>query len=554
MDKTEKLDYEGKQGALYLRVSDKKQEKMYGFVYQERQSRALADQLGITIKFVIKDAYTGMEFRERPELTTLRNMAKRREFEVVLMWKLDRLGRKGIQREIVREELKYHGVTILTTDPDEHADDDSPLGEVIRAMYSFKAEQERNDLILRTTSGKRERAMEGKLLGTGFPLYGYKWRSEKPQEKDAYVLNLDVILVEPDGTEWTEVKVVCVVFDLADSGMPIRAIAKYLNDKGIPTRKGTMWQPATIHQMLCHPFYTGEAAMFKRKDTEKKAGHKQPTRIIRPEEEQIKMPEGVVPAIIDKALFERVQMRLERNKREAPRNNKNPQESLLRSGFAKCGYCGGNTHFRRHIDRFGPGKDWCFYVCTKGNSGRFGTCQGCSIAAHTLDDAAWEAALEIIHDPSQADKKVETLRAQDDPSVTERTSITNKIARIEQQQKVLRKRLKELELDKDTEQWLSKELRDLAAEKKRYEDELKTSEDVHEKWKQLQTRLAEFHQRCQKWRENVDDPEFTPSYAFKRDAIDFFGITAIIWKQDHKPHYKIRSDPPSIVSLLSCGC
>ncbi len=388
MDKTEKLDYEGKQGALYLRVSDKKQEKMYGFVYQERQSRALADQLGITIKFVIKDAYTGMEFRERPELTTLRNMAKRREFEVVLMWKLDRLGRKGIQREIVREELKYHGVTILTTDPDEHADDDSPLGEVIRAMYSFKAEQERNDLILRTTSGKRERAMEGKLLGTGFPLYGYKWRSEKPQEKDAYVLNLDVILVEPDGTEWTEVKVVCVVFDLADSGMPIRAIAKYLNDKGIPTRKGTMWQPATIHQMLCHPFYTGEAAMFKRKDTEKKAGHKQPTRIIRPEEEQIKMPEGVVPAIIDKALFERVQMRLERNKREAPRNNKNPQESLLRSGFAKCGYCGGNTHFRRHIDRFGPGKDWCFYVCTKGNSGRFGTCQGCSIAAHTLDDAA----------------------------------------------------------------------------------------------------------------------------------------------------------------------
>lgn len=627
---TEKPDYAGKVGVLYLRVSDRQQEKMYGFAYQERQCRLLADQLGIIIIRVIKDTYTGMEFRDRPELTVLRDMAKHREFEVALMWKLDRLGRKGIQREIVREELKYHGVTILTTDPDEHADDDSPLGEVIRETYGFNAERERNDLILRTTGGKWERALSGKLLGTGFPLYGYKWKSNNPKEKDAYVISDDpitidgVVLTDENGEAWTEIKVVRTVVMFADNRMPFRAIAAWLTKRRIPTRKGAiwtstmverylhnrqhylasdspilaygylvvsdeqgqpwteasvahlicsmadqgnnaqtigsfltkmhvptgreaLWQAATVYQMLSNPFYTGEASMFKRQDTEKKQGHKQPTRILRSEEDQIKMPDGVVPQIIDKELFERVQLRLQQNKREAPRNNKNPHECLLRSGHAICGYCGGNAHFRRHKDRFGIGKDWCFYVCTRGNSG-FGRCKGCSIAAHIVHDAAWEAALEIIYDPSQADKRVERLRAQEDPNAGERTSIKNKIARIEQQQKVLRQRLTQLTLDKETEEWLSRELRDLAEKKKGYEGELKTTEDRHDKYTLLQSRLAEFHQRCQELREN---PEFTPSDAFKRDAIDFFGITAIIWQQDHKPHYKIESNPPLIVSLLS---
>lgn len=628
----QRRDFAHKRAALYLRVSDKKQEKMYGFAFQERQNKVLAHQLGVTIEpnHIIKDAYTGMEFRERPALSQLREMAKRGEFDVVIMWKLDRLGRKGIQREIIREELKYSGVTILTTDPDEHADDDSPIGEIIRAIYGFKAEQERNDLILRTTSGKRERAMEGKLLGTGFPLYGYKWRSDNPREKDAYILNCDIIKVDEDGTEWTEVKVVRTIFELVDSGMALRAIAACLCKKGIPTRKGTiwnaqmvqrilqdrqhfltsekpllacgyvvvldedakpwteasvarlictmadtgintqdigafltkkkvptgretLWQPATIHQMLSHPFYTGEATMFKRQDTVKKPGYKQPLRVIRPEEEQIRMPPGVVPQIIDKALFERVQAKLQKNKRDAPRNNKNPHESLLRSGLVKCGYCKGNAHFRRHIDRYGPGKDWCFYTCNRGNSGRLGTCQGATVAAHTLDDAAWEKALEIIKHPTLVDKKLQAYRIED-PSSGERERIVNKIARIEQKQKVLRKRLTELDLDEDTEVWLSGQLRELATDKQSYEEELKSSENVHEKWKKIQERLDELHEFCRKMREHLNDPHFIPTYQQKRDACEFFGITAIIWKQGHKPHYEFTADPPSIVSLLSCGC
>lgn len=544
-------DYKGKRAALYLRVSTADQEKMYGLQYQERDCFKFVEALGMRLnsdRHIVKDAYTGTEYFERPELMKLIEMAKRREFDAIIMWKLDRFGRKGLQREIIREQLKYYGVTTITLDPNEHADDDSPIGELIRLIYGFKAEQERIDIIERTTRGKRERAMQGKLLGAGFPLYGYRWRSNKPKEKDAYVLNLEIVKVDENGTEWTEVKVVNLIFELADKGTPIRAIARYLNEKGIPTRKGKMWQPPTLHQMLTHPFYTGEATMFKQKGTEKKPGKKRPTRIIRPEEDQIKMPEGVVPQVIDKALFERVQARLEKNKREATRNNKNPRESLLRSGFAKCGYCGGNVHFRRQIDKCGPGKDLRLYTCTRGN--RFGTCKGCSIAVHTLDSAAWQHALEIIRDPSQVDKRINALQS-DDPTKDRRKSIKSKLASIREQQNVLRERLVQLKLDKGTEEFINQRLNELAKEEQGYLDELNNTQNTYEQWNKLQERLKEFHQRCAKMRDQLDDPDFESSYEFKRDACEFFGIQAVVWRQGHKPRFKIESNPPSIVTLLS---
>ncbi len=69
-----------------------------------------------------------MEFREREVLAEILEMAKRREFDVLVMDVLDRLGRTGLPREIYRAELHMHGVRVLTTKPEEHADDDSLMG------------------------------------------------------------------------------------------------------------------------------------------------------------------------------------------------------------------------------------------------------------------------------------------------------------------------------------------------------------------------------------------------------------------------------------------
>jgi len=336
----EARDYTGKRAALYLRVSTEDQRKNYSFQYQERDCCALVQQYSMILnaeRHIVKDAYTGMEWRERPELTRLLEMAKRGEFDVLVMWKLDRFARKGIHQSIIREELKYYNVTILTIDPDEHADDDSALGDVIRAIYGFVAETERGNILKRSADGKRERVMEGKLLGTGYALYGYAWRSDKPKEKDAYV-------IVPE-----EAEIVQIIYKWYLEGMSIRGIAIKLNEMGVKTRmakmieaglpvqerfkksnQGPIWQPATIYQVLTHPFYTGDAAMFKRRDLARVPGKKQTPREMRPEDDWLKLPPGVVPQIIDKAMFEAVQARLEVNKQNSPRNNKKPHETLLR--------------------------------------------------------------------------------------------------------------------------------------------------------------------------------------------------------------------------------
>jgi len=558
----EKPDYRGKRAALYLRVSTEDQRKNYSFLYQERDCRVLVEQLSMTLdaeRHIVMDAYTGMEWHERPELNRLLEMARHQEFDVLIMWKLDRFARRGIHQSIIREELKYHGVSILTLDPDEHADDESELGEAIRASYGFVAETEHKNILERMENGKRERVREGKLLGTGYALYGYAWRSDKPKEKDAYV-------IVPE-----EAETVQNIYRWYLEGMTIRGIAIKLNHMGVKTRmakaieagaakpkrisnQGPIWQPATIYQILTHPFYTGNAAMFKHRDLARVPGKKQPPREIRPENEWIKLPSGVVPTIIDTATWNAVQEKLEANKRNSMRNNKNPHKTLLRSGLAKCGYCGGTMGVHRQIGHYKgrdgkPDKDCVQYACIRGKSG-FGRCRAFNIVTHIVDDAAWTEALKVISNPSLVNEKINTLRS-NDLTQERRTRYTNKLAEIEQKQKRLRDRLEDEDLDPETYQDIKLRLKRYAEEKVGYEEEFKRSKSIHEKWRELERRLDELHQCCAEMREKMSHPEYIPSYEQKREACELFGIHAIIWAQDHKPRFEIKCEPPSIARLLS---
>src|SRR5712692_4711510 len=181
----EMLKYKGQNAVIITRVSTLDQNKRYGHKYQERLTRAFLRLHGVNVLDVCSDSYTGMDFQDRKELQQLRkraaSMAAEGQLHLIAMWKLDRLGRKGIQREIVRAEFKSSGLGVVSTFKDEHADDDTTLGELVRAIYAFKAEQEIFDLKARVREGKNEKLLEGKILGTGFPGYGWKWNHDHTQ-------------------------------------------------------------------------------------------------------------------------------------------------------------------------------------------------------------------------------------------------------------------------------------------------------------------------------------------------------------------------------------
>ncbi len=258
---SQEYDYRGKRGVVLLRVSTEEQERKYGFPSQLRSVREkLLEPLGIRIfddeKHIKRDTYTGMEFQEREVLAEILEMARRREFDVLVMDVLDRLGRTGLPREIYRAELRMNGVRILTTKPEEHADDDTLMGQMIRLLHGFKSEQERNDIVRRTMNGSRERVLnDHKLLGARTPKYGWKYPTE---DRATYVANEDPLIIgetilrDENGDPWTEAKVRRQMFYMVDRGYTIRQVESYLTQQHIPTRKGNQWDSGMVKKVLAH--------------------------------------------------------------------------------------------------------------------------------------------------------------------------------------------------------------------------------------------------------------------------------------------------------------
>jgi site-specific DNA recombinase len=133
---------------------------------------------------------------------------------------------------------------------------------------------------------------------------------------------------------------------------------------------------------------------------------------LRPESERIPLPDGVIPALVSSELFEQANARLANNKQMAPRNNRNPEASLLRGGFVRCGKCGRTMHVHpRHHTRNGTRRDWLVYQCRH----QFHTPDACShtISVQKLDAEVWEYVTERAADARFIEQQIERLQRLD---------------------------------------------------------------------------------------------------------------------------------------------
>jgi site-specific DNA recombinase len=564
-------EYRGKRALMLLRVSTPEQEKGFGWPSQEREiRRKLIEPLGLRLdeeRHIIKDTYTGLEFRNRPVLEQILEMAQRREFDLLVTDVLDRLGRKGLERELYRMQLREYGVRILTTDPNDHADDDTFTGELIRLIKGYQAEEELNNFRRRSMNGVRTKiegdkvkGIEPQVLGNGHRYYGYKYALNERGKRTGLVLNHDVIRVDEDGTEWTEVKIVIFIFESAANGVALRQICILLNEMQIPSPyvakgitgrhvKYTIWKPCTIGRFIRQSAYWGEARFNKKPVAEKEPGKKVAPRKRTAESEQIVVS---VPTIVTKELAEAAQGRVAQNRKFATHNNQSPEETLLRSGLALCGHCGHQlrvNHKRSNWPRAGEKEYWSYYCPSGGNSP--GICRGCSISTSILDELAWKKAVEIINDAKEIDKRVERERSAD-PTADRRKNLNAMLKQIRDEQAALQDFLSEAirkrTLDSRTEARLTKELGQLAEQEEKCESMLAGDMDEYEKWKKVQKKSDELHQECVVMRERMRDPNYEPDYQKKHELLAFFGITVKLFHKDHKPRIQVECNPPDIVA------
>ena len=99
----------------------------------------------------------------RPALNKLMNDARKRRFDVMLVWRFDRFARSTRHLINALEEFKNLGIDFVSFQ--ENIDTSSPLGSAIFTIISAVAQLERDIISERVKAGLRRAKKNGKTLG-----------------------------------------------------------------------------------------------------------------------------------------------------------------------------------------------------------------------------------------------------------------------------------------------------------------------------------------------------------------------------------------------------
>jgi DNA invertase Pin-like site-specific DNA recombinase len=150
-----------KRAAIYVRVSTDKQT----VENQVRELRQIAERRGWEVVEQYSDAgISGSKGRDgRPGLDLMLNDAKRRKFDVVMAWAIDRLGRSLVDLLSTIQELEAAGVDLYLDQ--QSIDTTTPMGKLMFQVTGAFAEFERSMIRQRVHAGLKRAVEQGKTLG-----------------------------------------------------------------------------------------------------------------------------------------------------------------------------------------------------------------------------------------------------------------------------------------------------------------------------------------------------------------------------------------------------
>lgn len=250
---------------------------------------------------------------ERPNFQRMIADASGKQFERIIVWKLDRFARNRYDSAIYKHKLKQHGVRVISAMENVGEGDESVL---LEALLEASAEYYSLDLKKKIRRGHRESISKGNYCGGPVP-YGYKLVDKK--------LRID---------ERTA-PAVRYLFEEYAKGTPMRTIVDELNRRGVRSARGALLNYNSFSRVIANPVYIGEYHY---------AG--EPV-------------EGLAEPMIKRELFECVQQRV-KAKAAAPASARKVE--YLLHGKLFCGHCGSNM-----IGECGRGRHgnmFYYYTCS----------------------------------------------------------------------------------------------------------------------------------------------------------------------------------------------
>ena len=405
---------------IYTRVSTSMQVDGYSLDAQKDKLKKYAEFQDMVIMGEYSDeGKSGKNIEGRPQfLQMLKDIESGKDkIEFVLVFKLSRFGRNAADVLSSLQRMQDFGVNLICVEDGIDSSKDS--GKLMISVLSAVAEIERENILVQTMEGRRQKAREGKWNG-GFAPYGYKLENGE-------------LLIAED-----EAEVIRIIYDkFVNTTMGATSVANYLNEHGYVKKKRQnntldMFSAHFVKLVLDNPIYCGKLAYGRRKN-EKIAGTRNEYHIVKQEEYPIY--DGIHEAIVSEEIWQLAHRKRQETGIRTEKVYNLEHENIL-SGILRCPVCGapmyGNVNRKKKSDGTHY-KDYYYYACkhrTTINGHR------CGYKRQWKQEKVNEAVEEVIR------KLVENPKFEQ--AIREKIGARIDTDELEQEQEQLHKKLRQL--------------------------------------------------------------------------------------------------------------
>lgn len=299
--------------AAYVRISSEDQIGNYSIDAQKRAIEAWVVSNGGVLAQIYADEGHSGRTAERPAFKRLRQDARHKKFDAVIVHKFDRFARNRTDALAIKSLLRHdYGIKVFSvSEPSE--DSDGPMGALIEGIMEAVADWYSQNLSAETAKGKKERSNQG--IHNNQAPFGMKKNADKILVPDEDELPGLILAFESYATG-----------DYSDGD-----VAHLLNEKGYKSKTGRPFSKETVRDILQNQTYLGKTKYQK---------YKRRNDGSRSYEAPVEWFDGQHQAVISQELFDKC-MKVRANRRVHQQATKRYNSYLLRN-IAYCHRCCSN--------------------------------------------------------------------------------------------------------------------------------------------------------------------------------------------------------------------
>ena len=409
-----------KRVALYARVSTVEQaEEGYSIDEQLNLLREWCDHHGHIIhKEYVDRGFSGKNISGRPAIQQLLHDASQNKFDIVLVWKMNRLSRKSLDLLTIVDQLQKRNIGFRSYT--EQYETETPSGVLQFQMMAAIAEFERANIAENVKMGMIARAKEG--LWNGGQVLGYNTVKERSDNRKGEVSKLYI--------NEEEAIIIRKIFDMYVNGHGYKAISNHLNKQGFKTKKNNPFSINGVKTILSNPVYAGYIRYNVRRDwSEKRRNNINPDPIIVP---------GQHEPIISLEVWEQAKANMEKRSRKP---NRIHDGEFPLTGLLRCPVCDAGMVIGRTTNRLKDGRKRVleYYVCGAWKNKGTAVCRSNGVRTDYADKYVLEKLTNLAENDILIKQIVDNINEKN----------KNNVAPLQQEFELIKKSLSDLKQKKD---------------------------------------------------------------------------------------------------------